>query len=116
MVLLKFGVDMMPGFTVSFACEGGVDLVEGDPAEFADFAVLLNHGLMRVTESGGEDNYFFVDLAIFNNVRKTVTDGFVDIDVEASFFFDFAEGGLDFGLAGFDMTFGETPVVVGLMF
>ncbi len=74
-------MDIVPGFAVSFAREGRIDLVKRNPAEFADFAVLFGYGLIGVAEGGGEDDNFFVDLAIFDDVREAVADGFVNINV-----------------------------------
>ncbi len=71
---------------------------------------------MGIFETSGEDDDFFVDIAVLNNVGEAVANRIVDDNVEAGFFFDFAKGGFDFGFAGFDMAFGETPMVVGLVF
>ncbi len=68
-----------------------------------------------VLELGEEENDFFVDVEIFDVVRKTVADGGVNDNVEISFFFDFAESGVGFGFAGFDVAFGEAPKTVVLI-
>lgn len=44
-----------------------------------------------------------------------MTGGFVEDDIEVGFFFDFAEGGVDFSFAGLDMTFREAGEAVFLV-
>lgn len=82
---------------------------------------MFDDGLGGIFELGGENNDFFVDIIFvgsvaFDDVGETVADGGVDSDVEAGFFFDLAEGGLELGLAWLNVAFGEAPVVVGLVF
>ncbi len=84
--------------------------------ELTDFGGLFSRGLRRVAQCGGKDDDFFIDITVGNDIREAVADRIVDDDIETSFFFDFAEGGFYFGLAGFDVAFREAPMVVSLVF
>lgn len=65
-----------------------------------------------VGEAREEEDDFFLDIETGDVVGERMASGRADDDVEAGFLFDFAEGGGDFGLAGFGVAFGKTSKAV----
>lgn len=116
MVRGKLGIEILPSFLPVGALESRIDFGERYPANLGDLGCLGGKRLLGLSKLAKEKDNFFVDIAVGDVVRKTVTDGGVDSDIEAGFFFNFTNGGLELGLARFDVAFGETPVIVGLMF
>lgn len=88
---------------------------EGEPLEFGDFSVLLFGNLGRILGASEEEDDGFDDVQAGDVVGKGVTGGFVEDDVEVGLFFDFAEGGFDFGFAGLDVAFRKAGEAVFLV-
>ncbi len=91
------------------------DLVERNPAEAGDFGILLDESLIWIFELGEEENDFFLDVEVINVIGNGIAVSRIDDDVEVGLFFGFAEGGLDFGFAGLDVTLGEVSEVILLV-
>ncbi len=96
-------VNIVPGFAPFREVELSFDFGEGNPGGAGDFRLLfMKSGRGRV-ELGEEEDDFFFDVEAGNVVAKAVASGGIEDDGEAGFFLDFAEGGLEFGFAGFDV-------------
>jgi len=83
-----------------------------NPGGAGDLGVLLMDGEGRVFEPSEEEDDFFFDVEAKDVVREAVAGGRVEDDIEVGFFADLAEGGFEFGFAGFDVAFREAGEAV----
>lgn len=103
---------MAPGFFPFWEGEERFDFVDGNPAELGDFFDLARSGLSGVGKVGEKEDDFLVNVERFNVIRKTMASARVESNIEAGFFFDFAEGGFGLGFARLDVAFRKAPETV----